>query len=160
MRTVILAAISALILTSGAEAHHRPGHASPLRKETLWKEMLAKETLYVYDAFEQRLGQYTSQGCFIREVDRYWVEICGLDAQGNHEYAIYFLLYSEPQCRGQAYLTTFWMMDPQHPEVSNTHGIIPGLPLVSVTGQVRALLDNLMGDALAVGRTAGRTRSA
>jgi hypothetical protein len=96
MRTIVFAAVSLMLLTFSTEAHHRPGHG----------ERQPTGPLHVYDAFEQRLGQYTSRGCFIRRIDEYWVEVCGLDAQGGHDLAQYFLLYGSRDCQGQAYLST------------------------------------------------------
>lgn len=97
MWTLITAVGFVLLVVSTTDAHHRPGHGGepPSR------------TLHVYDAFEQRLGQYTALGCFVRQIEGYWVEICGLEAQGSQEIGLYFLLFSDPGCSGRAYLTTW-----------------------------------------------------
>ena len=58
---------------------------------------------------------------------------------------------------------TFESIRPPKPVVKEEDGVtyvVQGDYEITFQGQVRTLLDNLTADALAVGRTAGRTRSA
>lgn len=135
MRTTLAAGVLALLLISFAEAQHRPGHGGGSSRSfepffDAIEERLGRsaEPLQIFDAFEQRLGQYTSQGCFIRRIEGYWVEICGLDAQGQHDFGQYFLLYSDSNCQGQAYLSTAW----QGSRFGDIHTLF-FTPLVSVS---------------------------
>jgi hypothetical protein len=64
--------------------------------------------LEVVDANNVTVGQFTGGGCFVRKVDVYWVDICGLQTDGTAiNEALPTRYYIEPNCSGTPFAESF-----------------------------------------------------
>jgi len=95
MCTIIaILALVALFASSPAEAARRRPPPPP--------------GLQVVDAHESIVGYFTGGGCFVRQVDQYWVDICGVQVDGtavNEGLPTRYFL--EPGCQGTAFIESF-----------------------------------------------------
>jgi len=105
MRVLIVCLALAVLFVTPADAHHRPGHGKVSTTEPTTQSPPVASALQVVDANNAIVGQFTFNGCFVRQVDGYWVDLCRVQTDGtavNESLPTRFFL--EPGCQGTPFI--------------------------------------------------------
>lgn len=109
MRALIVCLILAALLPTPAVAHHRSGHGKRQTVEEAKRPApSANGALQVVDTSDTVVGHLTFNGCFVRHVDEYWVDLCGVQTDGTVvNEALPTRYFVEPGCHGTAFVESF-----------------------------------------------------